>query len=254
MRRVALMALFITLTVVACLGETRPFTLAVGDDPWPSILTWDDEGTYEGLYQSFLEALSVRMGWETAIVRYPWQRAQSSVERGEADALIALASPERLEYAIACDTPVFSLYFTVYTYRDNPRLKEIAKADSVDAILRLGLTAVSNRGNGWHEANVAAKGVPTTYVNDDTTMLQFLAARRADIILDTPLSMAPRIRELGVSDRIVCTNVKIDETSLRLLIGKKSPYAAEFAAIDQAVRDTVRGKAYQELLKGLYGQ
>lgn len=254
MRRAFISLVFLLVTALTCVGDQKPFTLVVGDEPWPHIMTWDSEGEYHGLYKTFLDALAQDLGWNAKVIRIPWQRAQTMVATGEADALIAVASPERMTYAQSCDTPVFSLYFTVYTYRQHPRLAEIMTISSVEDILRLGLTTVSNRGNGWHQENVEAKGVSTFYVNDDTTMVQFLAARRADIILDTPLSMNYRIQELGLRDTIVSTNTRLDETSLRLLISKKSPYGGDFNAINQAVTRVINTRTLQDELKALYGQ
>lgn len=254
MRKVGFSFVFLFFTILFGNGEQRPFTLVVGDEPWPGIMTWSDSGEYQGLYKTFLDALAQDRGWSATVKPVPWQRAQTMVAAGEADALIAVASPDRQSYAQACDTPVFSLYFTIYTYRQHPRLAEIMAINSVEDILRLELTTVSNRGNGWHQENVEAKGVATVYVNDDKTMVQFLAARRADIILDTPLSMNHRIQELGLRDTIVSTNIRLDETSLRLLISRKSPYSREFEGINQAATRVIKSESFQDELNELYGQ
>lgn len=248
------------LTIVcalACLAalsaDPSQFTVAIGDEQWPLIQTWDTEGNYAGLYAEFMADLGRRMGWTARLKPVPWARAQESVASGDADAMIAVATPARLAIAHGSDDPVFSLYFTVYTWKGHPRLEEIQSLKSLDDVLRSGLTTVSNRGNGWHVEHVEALGIPTAWVNDDTTMLRFLTARRSDLIIDSPLTMAPRIRELRLGDKIVSTKVRLEETRLSLLVSKKSPFAADWKDINLAVTEVVNGPEYRKLLDTLLG-
>lgn len=253
MRRYLLLSLLVLALAPALGAQEREFRLAVGDEAWPGILTWDESMNYEGLYADFFRDLSKRMGWKGVITRLPWLRAQEYVEKGLADALIAVASPPRLAYAKAPDVPVFSLYFTLYAHRDHPRLEEIRAIRSLQDILALDLTVVTNRGNGWHEQNVEALGIPTVLVNNDSAILRFLAARRADLVIDTPLNMAQRLREMGLTDQIVSTGVHMDETQLFFLLGKKSSFQAQWPEINNQVGEIVASPEYQEKLRVLYG-
>ncbi len=253
MRRYLLLSLMALALTQAPGAQEREFRLAVGDEKWPKILTWDESMNYEGLYARFFGELSRRMGWKGVITPLPWLRAQEYAEKGLADALIAVASPPRLAYAYASDEPVFSLYFTLYARRDHPRMEEIAKIRSLEDILALDLTVVTNRGNGWHEANVEALGIPTVLVNNDDTILKFLAAGRADLVIDTPLSMAPRLKEMGLSNQIASTGVHLDETRLYLLLSKKSAFKDRWPEINRQVSELVAGAEYQEALRVLYG-
>jgi len=246
----------LALMLMPAVADPRPskpgqFILAVGDEQWSMIQTWDDKGAFDGLYAFFLRRLSEKMEWESSFWPLPWVRAQKSVETGEADALIAVASPARLEYAIAMEDPVFSLFFTIYYSVDHERAAEIRNIKTLDDIKKMGFTTVSNRGNGWHTEHVEGIGIPTTYVLDDTSMLRFLAARRADIIIDTPLSMRPKIQGMGMDNQLVGTGARIDETRLVLLLSRRSRWYPERVRIMQAVAEVVHSPDYLKILKGL---
>ncbi len=229
------------------------FVLAVGDEQWAGIQTWTGPDSFSGLYASFLEALCGKMGWTPAFEPLPWARAQKSVELGGADAFIAIATPGRLEYAAASDSAVFTLFFTIYYAKDHPREAEIKSLKTLEDVLASGFSTVSNRGNGWHIENVEKLGIPTSWVSDDTTMLRFLAAGRADLIIDTPVSMHSKLAALGMENRILSTGVHIGETRLVLLLGKKSPHYPDWPRINSAVTEIVRSPSWRSLLKDLTG-
>ncbi len=227
------------------------FILAIGDEQWSMIQTWDDAGAFTGLYSIFLRKLSEKMKWESSFWPLPWVRAQKSVENGESDALIAVTTPARLEYAMPMKDPVFSLFFTIYYSIDHPRTAEIKNIRTLEDIKKYGFSTVSNRGNGWHMENVEGIGIPTTYVLDDANMLRFLSAGRADLIIDTPLSMSPKIMAMGMENQLLGTGVRIDETELVMLLSRRSPWYPERERIVQAVAEVVQSQEYRKVLTDL---
>lgn len=216
-------------------SEAPPFLIA--DTTQPSGI--------RGLYADILnDVIGKRMGLSWNGTLLPWKRAQSEVQLGNADLTITVPTEERLAYALASERPVFEAYLHVYTYKDHPRLKEIRKIRSAEDIRRLSLVPVTNLGNNWHQEQIDSAGVLTHYAPADENIARFLAARRADIMIDLPLTMDPKIRELGLAQKLEKTPARFGPIRFHILVSRKSSFAASMdalnAAVDQFIQDGSR--------------
>ena len=199
---------------------------------------------YEGLYFELLDELfNKQLSIDINCHLLPWKRAQAHVKRGLADFLITVATDERLEYAVKSKQPIFQLYMHVYTYVDHPLIESIKNIKTVQDIVRLGLIPVTNRGNGWHKENIDAYGVPTHYVSLEKDIIKFLAAKRADIVIDAAITTNYKIKQLGLSSKIEFTEVRFGPVDFHLLMSKKSPAIKLMPAIDEAMQSMIdKGK------------
>lgn len=206
----------------------------------------------KGLHADVLDEILVkRLGitWKGQCL--PWARAQLEVKAGSADLLITIPTDERREYAVVSDHPVFEQYLHVYTYRGHPQIEAIRQIKSVADIKNLGLLPLTNFGNGWFKENIESAGIPAYYGPADENIAEMLAARRADIIIDLPLSMNPTIKALGIESRLEMTPARFGPLGFHLLVSKKSPLAARMEEINRAI-DTSIGDGTREALTAKY--
>lgn len=225
-----------------------PIRFAMTDSPPLATAAPEAASGMKGLYPDILdEILTKRMGlqWTGAFV--PWKRVQLEVQTGSADVFITVPSDERKAYAIPSTRPVFEEFLHVYTYKDHPKIREIRKIKTADDIQRLGLIPVSNIGNHWHQENIDAHGIETRHVPSEEILARFLAAKRADIMIETPLTMDPKIDSLGLTQQIEKTPARFGPISFHLLVGKKSPLSASMNALDQAIEQFIRDGTRERL-------
>ena len=229
--------------VAQTLAEEHSITYALGDGDWHPFVYKDENGIcgYEGLFIEILyEIFTNRMKMNLHCNGLPWKRAQGYVEEGKADFLLTVPTERRLEYSIQSDEPLFQLYMHVYTYKDHEKLEEIKNIKNAEDILRLGLIPVSNRGNGWHEENIDSYGIKTHYIREDEHIVKFLAAKRADIIIDAVIPLNYYIKKLGLVSEIELTDVKFGPVDFHLLLSKKSNYIelmSEFNEVIKTLKD-----------------
>lgn len=216
----------------------------------PQIMVSDTSPSgMKGLYADILDdILTRRMGLAWTGTLLPWKRAQLEVQAGTADLMITIPTEERRAYALASLHPVVEEYLHVYTYADHPKIKEIRGIKSAEDILRLGLVPVTNLGNGWHRQNIDAFGVKTHYAPADQNIALFLASKRADIMIDLPMTMNPMIKSLGLANRIEMTPARFGPISFHILVSRKSPFAASMNALDQATEQFIRDGTQDRLI------
>lgn len=208
----------------------------------------EDENGWKGLFIEIAEMLFTEdLGYDLVVEQYPWKRAQQIIKDGLADVTITIPTPERLEYALKSKQPVFQMHLYVYTYADHPKLNEIRKIKTVRDIFALDLKAVANLGNGWFKENIEDAGVMASYVPDDEDLVQFLALKRADIMIDAPLFMNTLIKKLELESKIVRTEALFGPLNFHLLVSKKSRYADLMPQIDKSIETLAQDGRFEEL-------
>lgn len=192
---------------------------------------------YEGLFLELLdEMFNNRLKIELQCQTFPWKRAQFNVKNGLADFIVTVPTEPRLKYAIKSKQPIFQLYMHVYSYSDHPLINEIKAIKTVKDIVDLKLVTVTNLGNGWHKENIEVYGIPTYYTKNDEHMLKFLAAKRADIIIDAAIPTNYNIKKLGLSSQIDFTEVRFGPLNFHLLMSKQSKASMLMPAIDETIQ------------------
>lgn len=230
---------FLLICVVAfisqpCLAEKTLAPISLAGAEWIPFISQDVEGIPCGLYADIFNELFVeRLGVPFAYKERPWSRAQLEVKTGASDFVIALPTEERLDFAVASKEPFLLLYLSVYTYKDHEKLHEIEKVKFLEDIKRLGLTCVSNIGNGWHQANVESAGIKTHYVLTEENAIQFLANKRADIMIDMVITTNSIVEKLNLTSVVLATPARFGPIPLYFLMSKKSPYLSRMGEIEE---------------------
>lgn len=244
-------AVFLLASAIAMSSQAAGNTsirFAMTESPPLATFAPDTASRIKGLYPDILDdILTRRMGLKWTGTLVPWKRAQQEVQTGTADIFITVSSEERKTYAIPSSRPVFEEYLHVYTYKDHPKIREIRKIKTADDIRRLGLIPVTNIGNNWHQENIDSHGIKTRYVPAEESLAKFLAARRADIMIETPLTMDPKIDSLGLAQQVEKTPARFGPISFYLLVGKKSLLSSSMRTLDQAVEQFIRDGTRERL-------
>lgn len=240
--RISLLILIASLLMIPryglCADQGNPVLVCAVGTPGAPFHEPDQGSRYgwKGLFIDILDRVLVQeLGMGLILEPYPWKRAQKQVEDGNADFLISVPTRERLRYSIASDEPLLKMYLHVYTYVGHPKLDEIRKITSPKDIIALNLIPVTNEGNGWHKENIDSLGIKTLYVPNDENLVQFLAKRRADIMIDAPISMNHLIRRYGLTADIVQTDVQFGPVNFHLLMSRKSQHAGLMPKINAAI-------------------
>lgn len=211
---------------------------SIQDTDWYPIYYFSGkERRLEGLLIELVDRFfAEELDLQRLAVPRPWARAQREVEEGITDFFISTPTDDRKRYTLTTTIPLFRLYLNLYTYAHHPRLELIKKIRTVEDIKALDLVLVSNYGNGWHKSNIEEQGIFTQWVAGDDEIIRFLAMKRADAMIDVALPMNHRIEQLGLSDKLVKTDVIFGPIDFYIMIGKKSKYASRIDEINRALQ------------------
>ena len=243
-----LLSLLATLSLNTAASEPAVIRYVALESPPMTMVDANSPTGIKGLYADTLEdILGKRLKRQWTGTLLPWKRAQAEVQSGTADILITIPTAERRTYALISTQPVYEESLYVYTFKDHPKIEEIRKIKTAEDILRLGLTPVTNLGNNWHRENIDAFGVKTHYVPADENLAKFLAAKRADIMIDKPSSMNRLIENLKLTQQIEMTPARFGPIKFHILVSQKSPLAASMPSLNQAIEQFVKDGTRERL-------
>jgi polar amino acid transport system substrate-binding protein len=203
-------------------------------DFWP-FYTRTQNGQLTGLFYEIMSNALDRMEIESVWESYPWGRCQSHVQSGDADGMITVPTPERLQYCKTHKTPFYLKTLTIFTYKDHPKLKEIQSIKTPDDILKLNLTVITYSGNGWNNRNIKSLGIRTYASPRIETVWPMLSNHRGDIVIEWPIAAWPDIRKAQITNDIVMTNATLESMPFHLMIRKGSPYANRLDEFDKTI-------------------
>jgi len=243
----------IALALLALLprAEARPFIVAGGSDMAPYQFTGADghvTGILVHLYGECFRRLGIEFEYET----YPWTRAQSRVQSGEADAMSTVTTDNRLTYAVPGNAILAIERLVAFAKRDNPRFDDIAKAQSIGDLK--GLRILAQMGSGWAEQNLPKDQI--LYGNDPEDLLVMLAVGRADLLIEDAAVTRLRLEGLRTRypnlpfDTIEAAQTPLATLEFRMMVSKKSGYLGRLKDIDRTLdemhRDGTIGLIYSQ--------
>lgn len=240
-KKVLIAFLTVIILIISCpplySGEIDTVSLATSDAEWPPYRFQSSNG--EGTQGLFVDLISELFEKDLGIVVerrvFPWKRAQEKVEVGTADFMVTVPTPERLEYAVKTAIPIHRMYLYLYVYANHPKRLAIDKIKTVDDIRRLKLKLAAHVGDGWYKSNVSAKGVESHYISYDESLVRFIAAKRADGIIDALLPTNRIINDNKLQSKITLTDIKFGPIDFYVLISKKSPLVDKLDDINAAL-------------------
>jgi polar amino acid transport system substrate-binding protein len=207
-----------------------------------------DGGALRGILPDAIGEVLNRMGMTVEHSGYPWARAQLLVKTGEQDAICTIATPERLEYAVAAQEPVVSAPRRVFARADNPLLPKLQKARTLDELRAVNPVVVSYFGNGWAKTNLEGTFKLESGINFETA-LKMLVARRGDVMIDNALTMQYSLQRTEGAAEVVMLPTDLETSHFQMLVGKKSPHVAMLPAFDTAMRQFKKTPAYQKIFQ-----
>lgn len=189
-------------------------------------------GTVHGLFVDVLSEVLARLQIKATHTGLPWARAQSLVESGEAEAMVTLATPERLKYTHAGNEAVNIAETRFYAGAHHPRLDKLKAITSIEAAKPFIIG--SYIGSGWVAIHMPTHHVEMTPTFEQTLMK--LAASRVDLVAGVSDQTRSRIIELGLEKDIVELPTVIDTWQYKLLVRKTSSFTAILPQVDATLK------------------
>lgn len=207
-----------------------------------------DGGALRGILPDAIGEVVTRMGMAVEHTGYPWARAQLLVKNGEQDGICTIATPERLEYAVAAQEPVVSAPRRVFARADCPLLPKLKQARTLDELRAINPVVVSYAGNGWAKTNLESSFKVESALNFETA-LKMLVARRGDVMIDNALTMQYSLQRTEGAGEVVMLPTDLETSYFQLLVGKKSPHVALLPAFDNVLRQFKKTPAYLKIFQ-----
>lgn len=221
-------------------GDASENKITFSYTEWEPMTYTDPSKNSKGVFVDIArEIFEERHQIEIVFHPLPWKRAQREVETGRADFMVTVPTQQRLTYVVKSTLPFYTVDMALFTWKEHPKSEQLKTAKTVDDLIDLELTSVTNLGNGWHKQNVEQKGLDTLHAPEDQNIALMLAGRRADIMIDSKISMNRIIREKGLTDKIVQINPSFAQIHMNLLLSKKSPWLSKMPEFDQVLTDPV---------------
>lgn len=211
--------------------DKRTFKFVYADNFPP--LSYLDNGVLRGTSPRIVEELfNKRLQLGVTHHAYPWARAQSMVEHGEADGFVSAATPARLEYTVASTEPLLQARLSAYARVDHPQFAKYLKfqANTDLAGLKLG----SILGNNWTKATLGSQHVE--YVRDRELAFRMLLAGRFDVFVEVEDLAEPALKALGLDDDIKAIPLVLALDDVKVCLGKRSPLVGRMREIDETIR------------------
>lgn len=213
-----------------------------------SPLSFDQDGQLRGILLDVIqEVAGRRLGLVVEHTGYPWNRAQALVQAGEQDAICTIATPERLEYAVAVQEPMVSAPRRIFVHKNNAMLAKLQKVRSLEELQTLNPSVISYQGNGWAKSNLRHFKVDNA--RNFESAVKMLLANRGDAMVDNALTMQYALQQAKGNDDVVMLGADLDEANFQLLVGKKSTHVGMLPAFDTALRQFKRSPDYAKMLQ-----
>jgi len=208
--------------------------------------SWESEdGKMNGILIDIMnEALIKRMKIDVSHSGYPWARAQKLVKFEKADAFITVPTALRREYTKISSEPVIVSKFSIFTHKDNPRIKSLNEVKSLKELQKFSL--IHYLGSGWAKDNL--KGMDVFWESNMKKALRHLSLGRYDVFIDVSQVISYNIKELGYKDTIVEIPNVLDSKPFNLCIGKNS----QFVKILPEFEKTIKQMREDGTLKKIY--
>lgn len=223
-RTILLLLTALALLAAPCAPAAADGALRIAYTDFPPFHSQDEQGRMSGLlYDIVTEAVQKRLGIPLAWEPCPWARCQERVERGQADALLTVPTPERARYTVTHDVPLYRKERALFTYAGHPRMDQLLALGGVEDIRRAGFTVITYVGNGWVREHLSKAGVRVIETADLGSIWPMLAARRADLAVEWPPAAWDAMQGRVPEGQVVQTPVVLDAVPFHLLVGKGSP-------------------------------
>lgn len=229
-------------------------------------LRWDDDppfsmqlagGSVGGIYVDLNRRVLERMGCRAVLLKLPWARALKELESGRLDVLPgAFRKPEREVYAYfsgAIWRPSRNILFMRKELQSQYPLHDLL--DLLSTSFRLGAQVGVAYGESYQQLMNHADFAERVFFNPNRTNLWHMIDKdRLDGIIADENSGLYELRELGLSDRIVATDVVVSSDASEVAFSKRSISPEFVQRFTQAMRAMVDSGEYQRIVDRYLGR
>lgn len=196
-------------------------TITFMSDHEPVAFISPESGEIVGIEPDIIrEVLADEKNIELKFVALPWGRVQDRVKKGQADAFIAVITPERLNFSYPSKVALFPEGYTIFTYAKHPKIDEMKKIKTINDLRNYTVCEYSE--SGWAKKNLPGKVKKIDYAKSVDMKVSMLAAKRCDLIIDLDFLVNSLAKKHQISESIVELPIILKGTSYHLMIGKQS--------------------------------
>lgn len=213
-----------------------------------SPLSFSENGTMRGLIVDIVETVFRRfLNTSVESSGFPWIRAQALVQNGQYDGICTVATPARLQYAVAATEAVVSAPTRIFVRADNPLLPKLKEVKNLDELSRLNASVLSYAGNGWAKAKLTNFNV--NWGGDFSSSLSMLVGKRGDIMVENAISMQFSLNKIPGGDEVIMLPNSMDQVDFQLLLSKSSPHVGLLSEFNAALHEFKKTEDYANIYK-----
>jgi polar amino acid transport system substrate-binding protein len=248
--RLALVAMLALVLSASVIDGAEPVVI-IADHDWAPFLFAGKKGAPDGIIKELMARCLPGTGFRGEFRYYPIKRMFSYLEEGRIDVNVMSYSADREAYAVYGREPIFTSSYRPFVRAD--RDLEIASLSDLDP-LRLGHLAgleVSPEYQDYLESRRRGGSLTTTTTQE--SLIRMLLADRIDVFVLPRESLAWRLQEMGLSERIRALDLDVRSSPYFVTVSIASPRIAEPAAflgtIDTCIAEAKRSGAHEEILE-----
>ncbi|MBK6908448.1 MAG: amino acid ABC transporter substrate-binding protein [Rhodocyclaceae bacterium] len=200
------------------------------------------DGSIAGLSVELTRALLERLGCTPMFVEMPWARGLIELEAGRLDILPgALMTDERAAFAYFSRPTNLSPNVLFMSKRARERFAVQRLADIVGTDFRLGAQIKVNYGPEYAELlPTPGFGARLTFLTDRRGAWRMLEANRLDGLIADQISGLLELKDLGLSETIVPTEVIVSDRPAHIALSKRSVDPVFFERFNKALEAMAR--------------
>lgn len=226
--KTALLILIFGLTQEAL---AAPATIVFMDDYAPVSFLSKDKSHAIGVTPNIMSEVFIDTDEKINLIGRPWVRAQDMVKKGEADAMVAVITPERLSYATASKVPAFYDSYRPFTYAGHPQLRTLSKVKSIKDLK--DYTLCEYLGSGWAKTYLVGKVKRIEYGRSINMKVSMLASHRCDLIIDLGFLIRSTAKRNHLDHKIVELPATFTSSAFHLMVSKKSSHQELLSIFDK---------------------
>ncbi len=217
---------------------------------WPPYSASKDENVH-GILPALVEAIIVeRLKIPVRHSGAPWSRAQFYVLNGTADAMVTVATEERLEFSLAGQE-------VIYQFRMQPIVRKGSLADinitatpSVDTLRTLRVCDMLS--NGWAQRFFGKYGIEIITAESAAGCLKLIAADRADVLVQPSAIAYKLIGDLEIENKMRVLPHVFGSMEFKILVSKKSKFGQGLLhRLDEVIAGMKADGSYEALINRL---
>lgn len=224
-------------------------------------LRWDDDppfsmqlpsGEIGGIYVDLNRAALARLGCQMRLVKLPWARALKELEYGRLDILPgAFRKPEREVYAYFSGKVLTPSRNILFMHRDALARWPVSRLlDLQNTAFRLGAQINVSYGDAYQQLmSQEAFASRVSFNSSRHNLWQMLDKRRIDGLIADEHSGVYEIRQLGLSERIVPTEVVVSSEAAEVAFSKETSTPEFVHGYAEALQQLVVDGSYARIVQ-----